>query len=122
MRSLLVVSTVKVKVSKTKSQLDFSECSLTGPGATSVNGLCVCDTKEFSVLSDENKCVCQTGYELSEDGKSCDIICASNEVKEVGNKGKSLKYKSLLNDYILYSLSVQHVSLTFVFQLCLKIT
>ena len=72
------------------NQLDFSECS--GPGATTVNGLgwigCVCDSNEYSVLTEKNQCVCQTGYELSEDGKSCEVICASNELKEVGNQGK----------------------------------
>ena len=77
------------------SQLDFSECS--GPGASTFNGSCVCDSNDFSVLTEKNQCICQTGYELSEDGKSCDIICASNELKEVGNKGKWHKYNSLLS-------------------------
>lgn len=36
-------------------------------------------------------CECQNGFEISEDGKSCDIICASDQLKEVGNQGKWYK-------------------------------
>ena len=93
---------------------DIDECTKNSDGCSTISETCVntdgsysCDcATEFTLDTDDNICKidcesgfirhsnntacveCQKGYEISEDGKSCDIICASDQLREVGNKGK----------------------------------
>ena len=48
------------------------ECS--GPGAALNNDACSCTASNSTINTDGNACVCDTGYETSQDGQSCDDI------------------------------------------------